>query len=417
MICSPIKSFSELLIWKPKRARVQPSELVTPTIVFCHDMAGGYHDYDTTDKSVPTFPTYRFVHWDLIDTFIYFSHHFVTIPPVSWIDIAHKNGVRVYGTVIIECDRVNPCPQFDQIFGTTTKEVGLNDIRLHYRFEGWLINFENRRIFQRVLHFLKCLKSLGSEVIWYDAVTHNGHLNWQNSLTTENSAFFHADLDGIFLNYNWDPELLEFTQNHSDESMKIFVGVDCFGRNCPGGGGFARPDRPLSVALFAPAWPFEKRQISELIPQIRAIGNSFHTNFSLGLGLLKRNVFSPWSRLAEQQVSFSFNLPPIGSYFAFTNFLPNFMDCFTSGNSLSIDISPNSDQLLENFNLELFLFPNLSLSKNATLSMIIHFAGNAADVCVFAHVSTIPWESVNTAREYPVTGERILKHSGKEMFF
>lgn len=53
-------------------------------------MAGGYLEYDTTDKSVPTFPTYRFVHWDLIDTFIYFSHHFVTIPPIAWIDIAHK---------------------------------------------------------------------------------------------------------------------------------------------------------------------------------------------------------------------------------------------------------------------------------------------------------------------------------------
>lgn len=247
MICCPIKSFSELLLWKPKLTFFQPSELVlsngfveesgtlikprrTPSIVVCHDMAGGYHEYDTIDKSVPTFPTYRFVHWDLIDAFIYFSHHFVTIPPVAWIDIAHKNGVKVYGTVIIERDRINPCPQFDQIFGTTTKEVGvgyptqfaqkLNDIRRHYRFEGWLINFENRffdtsdrRIFQRVLHFLKCLKSLGSGVIWYDAVTQYGYLNWQNSLTIENSAFFHTDLDGIFLNYNWNPELLEFSQN------------------------------------------------------------------------------------------------------------------------------------------------------------------------------------------------------------
>ncbi|VDL19821.1 unnamed protein product [Hymenolepis diminuta] len=432
-------------------------------------MAGGYLEYDTTDKSVPTFPTYRFVHWDLIDTFIYFSHHFITIPPVAWIDIAHKNCVKVYGTVIIERDRINPCPQFDQIFGTDSEEVGigyptqfakiLNAIRLHYGFEGWLINFENRffdtsdrRIFQRVLHFLKCLKSLGSEVMWYDAVTQDGHLNWQNSLTEENIAFFHTGLDGIFLNYNWDLELLRSTQNRarsSDESMKIFVGVDCFGRSCPGGGGFDtykalelilsasedRPNRPLSVALFAPAWSFEKRleldenvmsgdliseaaslidldyqfwrTIRELIPRIRAIGNPscsalyrplspwngrLHTNFSLGLGLFKGGVFSPWSRLAEQQIK------------------PNFTDYFTSGNSLVVDISLSTDQLLENFNLELFLFPNLSLSKNATLSVIIQFSGNVEDVCVFAHVSTVPWESVNTAEEYPVTGEQIFKH-------
>lgn len=128
-------------------------------------MAGGYHEYDTADRRISSFPTYRFMHWDLIDTFIYFSHHFVTIPPSAWISIAHKyvyfnviafyrNGVKVYGTVIIERDRVNPCPQFDQIFGVDTDEAGLslpvkfaqklNDIRLNYRFEGWLINFENR---------------------------------------------------------------------------------------------------------------------------------------------------------------------------------------------------------------------------------------------------------------------------------
>lgn len=56
--------------------------------------------------------------------------------------------------MIIERDRINPCPQFDQIFGTDSEEVGigyptqfaqmLNAIRLHYGFEGWLINFENR---------------------------------------------------------------------------------------------------------------------------------------------------------------------------------------------------------------------------------------------------------------------------------
>lgn len=108
-----------------------------------------------------------------------------------------------------------------------------------------------------------------------------------------------------------------------------------------------QPDRPLSVALFAPAWSFEKRReldpfsgnegivdevmsifqldyrfwspIIPLISRIRATGSSsqhfyrplslwnglFHSNFSLGLGLFdgRSNIFSPWSRLTEQQVS------------------------------------------------------------------------------------------------------------------
>ncbi|CAH8591820.1 unnamed protein product [Dicrocoelium dendriticum] len=81
--------------------------------------------------------------------------------------------------------------------------------------------------------------------------------------------------DGLFLNYNWNSDLLLTSQNEAGSatvSSRIFVGVDCFGRGCPGGGGWStnvalqlildailrRPDRPLSVALFAPGWPFEK---------------------------------------------------------------------------------------------------------------------------------------------------------------
>ncbi|KAL5107395.1 Cytosolic endo-beta-N-acetylglucosaminidase [Taenia crassiceps] len=75
----------------------------------------------------------------------YHNHHFVTIPPVSWVDIAHRNGVSVYGTVIIELDGKNPCPAFNAIFDVNTNEccIGhpfqfaqkLDAIRQHYGFE------------------------------------------------------------------------------------------------------------------------------------------------------------------------------------------------------------------------------------------------------------------------------------------
>ncbi len=42
----------------------------------------------------------------------------------------------------------------------------------------------------------------GSLVIWYDAVTVEGKLQWQNELNRLNSPFFQA-CDGIFLNYTW----------------------------------------------------------------------------------------------------------------------------------------------------------------------------------------------------------------------
>ena len=70
----------------------------------CHDMKGGYLEdkfnngcFDLSEEP------YTFIHWSLIDTFVYFSHHFITIPPLGWIEAGHKNGVKILGTIITGC--------------------------------------------------------------------------------------------------------------------------------------------------------------------------------------------------------------------------------------------------------------------------------------------------------------------------
>ena len=45
--------------------------------------------------------------------------------------------------------------------------------------------------------------------------------------------------DGIFLNYNWNWSLLSQTRKLAGDRLKdVYVGIDVFGRGCPGGGGY-----------------------------------------------------------------------------------------------------------------------------------------------------------------------------------
>ena len=54
------------------------------------------------------------------------------------------------------------------------------------------------------------------------------------------SLFFDA-CDGIFLNYCWTLEKLAASKEvamQKNRPFDVFVGIDVFGRGCPGGGGF-----------------------------------------------------------------------------------------------------------------------------------------------------------------------------------
>ena len=55
------------------------------------------------------------------------------------------------------------------------------------------------------------------------------------------SEFFDA-CDGIFLNYTWTDEDLDSSKEIAlckNRLYDVYVGVDVFGRNCRGGGGFS----------------------------------------------------------------------------------------------------------------------------------------------------------------------------------
>lgn len=106
-------------------------------------------------------------------------------------------------------------------------------------------------------------------VVWYDAVTVEGKLQWQNTLGPLNAPFF-RDCDALFVNYTWGRgtpgEVLSYLaeQMPGRRPSEVFLGVDVYGRGTYGGGGDSTHtavahamSHGLSSAVFGPGWVYE----------------------------------------------------------------------------------------------------------------------------------------------------------------
>ncbi|XP_063929627.1 cytosolic endo-beta-N-acetylglucosaminidase-like [Zophobas morio] len=288
----PLKNLQEVSLWKPEvvndnktSPRLNPNGRVKDgdnkiKLIVCH-MMGGYLMEDKYTQMVPCSEVYNIVSsWSYIEYFIYFSHNFVTIPPTSWIDIAHRNHVPILGTVITEWkEGYYICEDLFKLEKTALSfadQLVWFPIATHYCFDGWLINIENpveEANIPNLFMFLEYLKlkleaSLpASKVIWYDSLTRNGHLCWQNELNLSNLEFA-QHCDAIFLNYFWDTSCLFRTHSLlKSHPVDVYVGIDVFGRGSPGGGGLNTHKavelisqyENLHIALFAPGWIYESK--------------------------------------------------------------------------------------------------------------------------------------------------------------
>ena len=74
---------------------------------------------------------------------------------------------------------------------------------------------------------------------WYDSCAHCKYCNDIILYFIVLSRPFFDMCDGIFLNYNWNEQVLASSRAlASDRSCDVYVGIDVFGRGCYGGGGF-----------------------------------------------------------------------------------------------------------------------------------------------------------------------------------
>ncbi|HEX7243501.1 MAG TPA: endo-beta-N-acetylglucosaminidase [Longimicrobiaceae bacterium] len=266
----------------PLRPRAgQPAGLL---VQVGHDFDYGYvENGDKYPQGTDDPNTYNFSYWQYVDQFVYFSHHRVTIPPPWWINAAHQNGIPVLGTLIFEGDDsqqdlhllVNTRGKNGSPYRYVDLLVGAAE---YYGFDGWLWNVEaplppNVSV-EAFEDFVKALthamheKLPGSLVIWYDALTVDGDVTYQNALNDKNNAFFLAT-DGIFTNYWWspDPELrtsVETAKADGRSPRQVYTGIDVLSRDGEDyrpGPGIYEPlgqcvEAGTSAAVFAPVWSF-----------------------------------------------------------------------------------------------------------------------------------------------------------------
>ncbi|KAH8408900.1 hypothetical protein KR009_003618, partial [Drosophila setifemur] len=241
-------------------------------LLVCHDMMGNYLE-DRHFFSSEKYDDYRFVHWAAVDYFCYFSHEYVTIPPCGWLNAAHRHGVPVLGTYIVEISG-----RLDEVLATQASVdrtvEGLTRLCKHFGFEGWLVNVEvtvQPHKMPNLYYFVRELTAKTEEqvphgrVFWYDSVTESGQVRHQNELNSRNAEFFrrsHATL----INYAWSDSHLERSARQAEQEKsprhRIFMGLDVFGRSRKGGfQSLETMDKiagsGFSAGIFAPGWSFE----------------------------------------------------------------------------------------------------------------------------------------------------------------
>ncbi|GAB1598562.1 cytosolic endo-beta-N-acetylglucosaminidase-like [Argonauta hians] len=325
-ICSPLKTIQQLINWTTQSdtlcASKQPliarcSKPNQPRTIVCHDMLSGFLE-DKYLQSIKKKNGYRFFSWQYVDMFIYFSHHFVTIPPAGWVSSAHYNGVLILGTVITEHDVgakiCNEILQSQESYELIARK--LTEIAKFYNLDGWLLNIENTIRPDKIRKLVEFVKYLTermtdeiphSKVIWYDSVTKDGFLLWQNELNSENEIFFDS-CHGIFLNYCWNDKNLQKSKEKcmaKSRPFDVYVGIDVFGRGCYAGGGYSSNvalkiirSRELSAAIFANGWVYECQPPEDFLQNeikfwsllhplcfVKPINNNFlSTSFCHGFG-------------------------------------------------------------------------------------------------------------------------------------
>lgn len=154
----------------------QRGESAKASVLLCHDYAGNYHDYEGVSSMGLDKEQYTCEYLQFVDAFVYFSHKLVCVPPPTWTNTLHRNGVRALGTILIEpqtqaSERLLQYSNNGLSFPLATKLAEIADC---YGFDGWLVNIEkpfptaswNEHLMEAFLRQLRSELGAKKQLIW-----------------------------------------------------------------------------------------------------------------------------------------------------------------------------------------------------------------------------------------------------------
>ncbi|MFG3344285.1 discoidin domain-containing protein [Streptomyces sp. NPDC048018] len=224
---------------------------------------------------------YAFGHWQYVDKLVFWGgsagEGLILAPNPTVIDAAHRNGVKVYGTVFFPPTayggQIQWVRDFVQKSGTRYPVADkLAQAAQYYGFDGWFINQEtaggDSALATEMRNTLRYARSLGPvEFMWYDAMTESGSVSWQDALTTANDAFLQEGSqrtsDSMFLDFGWGAAALDSSRTLARSlgrgEYELFAGVDTeadgYDTSVPWSAVFpaGRP-HTTSLGLYRPEW-------------------------------------------------------------------------------------------------------------------------------------------------------------------
>lgn len=238
-----------------------------------------------------------FSYWQYVDTLVYWggsSGEGLIVPPSPDVtDAAHKNGVAVFGTIFFpQTEHGGKMAWLEDFFtqdaaGNFLIVEQLAEVAQTYGFDGWFINQETqgtdtepltpehaKKMIQLIEEFQT--KFANIDLVYYDSMTKDGKMDWQNALTHQNLPFLASDsnvngADEMFLNFWWNTEeragdqLLQASQQAAAQNgvdpYALYAGIDLQSE------GYMTPVRWdlfeksdqetfTSLGLYAPSWAY-----------------------------------------------------------------------------------------------------------------------------------------------------------------